>query len=157
MGMREGLEIFSPVDNAGRFTDEFCEGSFAGLSVLDEGNQAIIDHVSKRDVLLLEEKYNHKYPYDWRTKKPTIFRATEQVLRNRPYELGLGHALMMRDPYSSFVSEQWFASVEGFRDQALEAVRGVQWTPEAGEKRIFNMIEVSGLLEKYACAIGNCV
>uniref|UniRef100_A0A7S3EEK2 isoleucine--tRNA ligase n=3 Tax=Rhodosorus marinus TaxID=101924 RepID=A0A7S3EEK2_9RHOD len=113
VGMREGLEIFSPVDNAGRFTDEFCEGSFAGLSVLDEGNQAIIDHVSKRDVLLLEEKYNHKYPYDWRTKKPTIFRATEQ----------------------------WFASVEGFRDQALEAVRGVQWTPEAGEKRIFNMIE----------------
>lgn len=43
----------------------------------------------------------HKYPYDWRTKKPTIFRATEQ----------------------------WFASVEGFRQTALEAIRSVQWVP----------------------------
>jgi hypothetical protein len=24
--------------------------------------------------LLTEESYEHKYPYDWRTKKPTIFR-----------------------------------------------------------------------------------
>ena len=44
----------------------------------------------------------HKYPYDWRTKKPTIFRATEQ----------------------------WFASVEGFRQAALEAIRSVQWVPQ---------------------------
>lgn len=43
----------------------------------------------------------HKYPYDWRTKKPTIFRATEQ----------------------------WFASVEGFRQDALDAINQVQWVP----------------------------
>lgn len=43
----------------------------------------------------------HKYPYDWRTKKPTIFRATEQ----------------------------WFASVEGFREAALEAIGKVEWVP----------------------------
>ena len=30
-------------------------------------------------VLLKEERYEHKYPYDWRTKKPTIFRATDQA------------------------------------------------------------------------------
>lgn len=30
-------------------------------------------------MLLMEERYEHKYPYDWRTKKPTIFRATDQV------------------------------------------------------------------------------
>lgn len=43
----------------------------------------------------------HKYPYDWRTDKPTIFRATEQ----------------------------WFASVDGFRDAALEAIKQVKWVP----------------------------
>jgi len=35
-------------------------------------------------VLLKEEKYEHKYPYDWRTKKPTIFRATDQVRSRMP-------------------------------------------------------------------------
>jgi isoleucyl-tRNA synthetase len=44
--------------------------------------------------LLLKEAYPHKYPYDWRTKKPTIFRATDQ----------------------------WFASVAGFRDAAMAAI-----------------------------------
>lgn len=43
----------------------------------------------------------HKYPYDWRTKKPTIFRATEQ----------------------------WFASVEGFREAAMDAIGRVKWVP----------------------------
>lgn len=52
-----------------------------------EGNAAVIEALSEAKVLLKEEQYAHKYPYDWRTKKPTIFRATSQ----------------------------WFASVEGFR------------------------------------------
>jgi len=43
----------------------------------------------------------HKYPYDWRTKKPTIFRATEQ----------------------------WFASVEGFREASMDAIGRVKWVP----------------------------
>ncbi|KAL4446248.1 hypothetical protein ABPG77_003055 [Micractinium sp. CCAP 211/92] len=90
VGQRYGLPLLSPVDDAGVFTEE--AGPFAGLQALAEAG-----------VLLLEEKYAHKYPYDWRTKKPTIFRATDQ----------------------------WFASVEGFRSTALEAIRGVHWIPAA--------------------------
>jgi hypothetical protein len=52
-----------------------------------EGNAAVVEALAEAGVLLKEEQYAHKYPYDWRTKKPTIFRATSQ----------------------------WFASVEGFR------------------------------------------
>lgn len=48
--------------------------------------------------LLAKEPYSHKYPYDWRTKKPTIFRATDQ----------------------------WFASVDRFRDVALDAIGKVK-------------------------------
>ena len=53
----------------------------------------VIAALSEKGVLLREEAYEHKYPYDWRTKKPTIFRATAQ----------------------------WFVSVDGFREAALKA------------------------------------
>jgi isoleucyl-tRNA synthetase len=92
-GLKNGLELLSPVDDVGKFTIEAGE-RFAGMSVLDEGNTAVIEALEQVGALLLAEDYPHKYPYDWRTKKPTIFRATDQ----------------------------WFASLEGFRDQALEAI-----------------------------------
>ncbi|MDX2229431.1 MAG: isoleucine--tRNA ligase [Leptolyngbyaceae cyanobacterium bins.349] len=110
VGMRYGLPILAPVDDDGNFTSE--AGPFAGLNVLGEGNQAVITALQAAGALLKEEPYQHKYPYDWRTKKPTIFRATEQ----------------------------WFASVEGFRDDALKAIADVRWIPAQGENRITPMV-----------------
>ncbi|MEM6613022.1 MAG: isoleucine--tRNA ligase, partial [Cyanobacteria bacterium P01_C01_bin.72] len=116
-GQKYGLPLLSPVDDGGRFTEE--AGKFAGLQVVakgnekvSQGNQAIIDALTEAGALLKHEEYAHKYPYDWRTGKPTIFRATEQ----------------------------WFASVEGFRDQALKAITDVTWIPAQGEKRITPMV-----------------
>jgi isoleucyl-tRNA synthetase len=127
VGMRYGLPILAPVDYKGSFTAE--AGQFAGLKVVDEvakdkdgnitkvtpseGNQAVINALREAGSLLKAEPYQHKYPYDWRTKKPTIFRATEQ----------------------------WFASVEGFREVALKAIAGVQWIPAQGENRITPMVQ----------------
>lgn len=113
VGLREGLDLASPVDDAGRFTDEAAGGRFTGLPVLGEGNQAVLDALAESGALLAEEAYPHKYPYDWRSKKPTIFRATDQ----------------------------WFASIDGFRDAVLGAVDTVSWLPAAGEKRIRSMVE----------------
>ncbi|AFZ28738.1 Isoleucyl-tRNA synthetase [Gloeocapsa sp. PCC 7428] len=110
VGQRYGLPILAPVDADGNFTAE--AGQFAGLNVLGDGNAAVIDALSAAGALLKEEPYVHKYPYDWRTKKPTIFRATEQ----------------------------WFASVEGFRDAALKAISEVKWIPAIGENRITAMV-----------------
>jgi isoleucyl-tRNA synthetase len=110
VGMRYGLPILAPVDDGGNFTPE--AGQFAGLNVLGEGNTAVIEAMQAAGALLKEEPYGHKYPYDWRTKKPTIFRATEQ----------------------------WFASVEGFRDAALGAIADVTWIPAQGENRITPMV-----------------
>ncbi len=59
----------------------------------------MVDALDEAGALLKAKDYGHKYPYDWRTKKPTIFRATDQ----------------------------WFASVEGFREKALEAVDSVSF------------------------------
>ncbi|MCP2727706.1 isoleucine--tRNA ligase [Limnofasciculus baicalensis] len=110
VGQRYGLPILSPVDENGNFTQE--AGQFAGLNVLKDANEAIIEALKAAGSFLKEEAYNHKYPYDWRTKKPTIFRATAQ----------------------------WFASVAGFRDAALKAIANVQWIPAQGENRITPMV-----------------
>ncbi len=126
VGKRYGLAVLAPVDGTGRFTEE--AGQFVGLKVADEvsydqdgklqsikiseGNQAVITALQEAGCLLKHEPYSHKYPYDWRTKKPTIFRATEQ----------------------------WFASVAGFRDEALQAIEQVQWIPAQGKNRIRPMV-----------------
>lgn len=111
VGQKYGLPLLSPVNDAGVFTQE--AGQFAGLKVQSDGTAAVIDALQEEGVLLLEEEYAHRYPYDWRTKKPTIFRATDQ----------------------------WFASVEGFRDSALNAIKTVNWFPASGENRITAMTE----------------
>ncbi len=110
VGQRYGLPVLCPVDERGDMTAE--AGPFAGLNVLKDANPAVIQALEKAGSLLKQEPYVHKYPYDWRTKKPTIFRATEQ----------------------------WFASVEGFREEALQAIKTVKWIPVQGENRITPMV-----------------
>lgn len=110
VGQRYGLPIYSPVDANGIYTHEV--GEFAGLNVLGDANPKVIAALDAAGALLKQEPYVHKYPYDWRTKKPTIFRATEQ----------------------------WFASVEGFREEALKAIQEVRWIPAQGENRITAMV-----------------
>ena len=75
IGKRYGLEIYCPVDNAGRFTPEVEH--FAGLSVF-EANPKIVEFMRERGVLLFTENYDHRYPHCWRCKNPVIFRATPQ-------------------------------------------------------------------------------
>lgn len=114
-GLKEGLPLLSPVNDLGCFTDEAGE-RFKGLSVLGDGNTAVIEALEETGTLIKAEDYGHKYPYDWRTKKPTIFRATEQ----------------------------WFASVSTFREQALNAIDQVKWIPAVGKNRIVGMTESRG-------------
>ncbi|KAL4178408.1 hypothetical protein KRP22_003329 [Phytophthora ramorum] len=73
----EHPDILCPVDADGCFTAEAGHG-LAGLSVLDEGNMAVIDLLKNSGNLLSIGEYHHRYPYDWRTKKPVILRATAQ-------------------------------------------------------------------------------
>lgn len=113
--MKYGLELLSPVDDVGKFTIEAGE-RFVGMKVLEEGNLAIIDALTETGSLIKAEDYAHKYPYDWRTKKPTIFRSTDQ----------------------------WFASVEGFRDNALDAIDTVRWVPDVGKNRITSFVSGRG-------------
>jgi isoleucyl-tRNA synthetase len=113
-GRKYNLPVLCPVDEAGTLTAE--AGPFAGTNVLKDANPAIIAALESSGLLLKQERYEHRYPYDWRTKKPTIFRATEQ----------------------------WFASVEGFRQAALDAIAAVEWLPASGRNRIEAMVSERG-------------
>lgn len=86
-------------------------GIFAGQFYLD-GNKAVLEELKRRGHLLQYATFQHSYPHCWRCKKPILFRATEQ----------------------------WFASIDGFRREALAAIRQVRWIPEWGEERIYNMV-----------------
>ena len=115
VGLAHGLPLLSPVDDMGCFTDD-AGSRFAGLDVLGSGNTEVITALQETGSLIKAEDYAHKYPYDWRTKKPTIFRATEQ----------------------------WFASVSTFRDDALHAINEVEWIPASGKNRIISMTQNRG-------------
>ena len=90
-------------------------GIFAGMRY-NKSNDAIIEHLNEQGNLIKLEEINHSYPHCWRCKNPIIYRA----------------------------ADQWFASVEGFRQKVLEAIETVKWFPEWGEERIRKMIADRG-------------
>ena len=73
-----------------------------------KSDKEIIKWLDEHGLLLASEVINHSYPHCWRCKKPVIFRATSQ----------------------------WFASVDGFRKETLDAIKTVKWYPAWGEERI---------------------
>ena len=87
-------------------------GPFAGM-YYEKSNKAIIEWLEEKGYLLQKEELVHSYPHCWRCKNPIIFRATDQ----------------------------WFASVDGFRNETLEAIKKVKWVPAWGEERITSMVK----------------
>lgn len=113
VGKTYNLEVLSPLDHTGTFTEE--AGQFAGIKA-DVANKLITEELDKLGLLLNLSFINHQYPHCWRCKSPTMFRATEQ----------------------------WFASIDGFRQEALEAINKVKFIPSWGRDRIYNMIADRG-------------
>lgn len=113
IGKRYGLDVLCPVDDLGKFTAE--APGFEGM-FYEKGNKAVIEKLEEGGRLLKMTQITHQYPHDWRTKKPVIFRATEQ----------------------------WFASVDKFREAMLEEIKQIKWTPNWGEIRLHNMIADRG-------------
>ena len=103
-----GIEPLSPVNDKGVLTED--APGFEGL-FYDSANKPITEKLEEVGALLDLEFITHSYPHDWRTKKPTIIRATAQ----------------------------WFASIKDFRDNIIDSIKEVNWYPKWGETRIHNM------------------
>ncbi len=111
-GLRYGLDVYSPVNDYGKFTDEVPE--FAGMKVFD-ANAPIIELLQARNALVASEDIEHSYPHCWRCKRPVLFRATAQW----------------------FIS----MDRKGLRKEALENINEVKWIPSWGRERIYGMVE----------------
>lgn len=112
LGVKYNLEIYSPVDDYGKFTEAVPE--FKGQYVF-KANIGIIDLLKDKQALLHEEKVTHSYPHCWRCKKPVIFRATEQW----------------------FISME----KNDLRQNALNEIKKTRWIPAWGLDRIKGMVE----------------
>lgn len=88
---------------------------YVGMKV-DAANEHILKDLDSAGLLVHTSKIKHSYPHCWRCKQPIIFRATEQ----------------------------WFASIDGFRQAALDEIDKVKWIPHWGKDRIYSMIADRG-------------
>jgi isoleucyl-tRNA synthetase len=75
IGRRYGLDIFSPLDSAGKFTHE--AGEYEGM-LARESNKRIIEDLDSNGALIHAGKIRHRYPHCWRCKTPLVFMTTDQ-------------------------------------------------------------------------------
>ncbi|SCU36490.1 isoleucine-tRNA ligase [Mammaliicoccus lentus] len=113
IGQKYDLGVISPIDDKGVFTEE--AGEFAG-QFYDKANKTITEKLDEVGALLKLSFFSHSYPHDWRTKKPVIFRATEQ----------------------------WFASISKVRQDILDAIETTKFKIDWGKTRLYNMIRDRG-------------
>ena len=111
-GQQNGLDVLSPVDDEGHFTEEVGLAELVGMHVFKSNNR-IIEILTESGHLLGQEEYKHSYPHCWRSKTPIIFRAVEQ----------------------------FFISLDTLRGQALEEIDKVKWMPAWGRNRIYGTVE----------------
>ncbi len=111
-GKKYGLDILSPVDKAGRFTDEVP--GYEGKTIF-ESNTPIVKQLEDGGALLAKARIEHSYPFCWRCKQPLIFRATEQWFLD--------------------------VDKKDLRKKALDEIEHVRWVPSWGKQRIHNMVE----------------
>jgi len=136
------LEIYCPVDHAGRFMGEVEH--WAGESIFD-ANPKIVEFLRESGALLYSEKYNHRYPHCWRCKNPVIFRATPQWFISMDDVTPPVPAAVRGAPRSPDWSagrtpdSQRDAGVTPLRDAALKEIEKVKWHPAWGEDRMRNM------------------
>jgi isoleucyl-tRNA synthetase len=137
IGKRYGLEIYCPVDNAGRFTPEVEH--FAGQRVFD-ANDPIVEFMHERGVLLFSEKYDHRYPHCWRCKNPVIFRATPQwfIAMDQAHRDLVEKDEDGRDR-SNFTDNLPETPATSLRAAALAEIERVKWIPGWGVDRMRNM------------------
>ena len=114
---RGAVTVSAPVDDAGYFSAAAAPkqpDALLGLDVFGAGNKKVLELLDTSKLLLAKHSYKHRYPYDWRTKKPVMIRATAQ----------------------------WFADVSSLRDSALVSIEKL-WrpVPESGRARLASFVK----------------
>ena len=99
------------LDEQGEFTAD-APSFLKGTSIFSGASESILEYLKCTGNFLSSNYYTHRYPYDWRTKKPVIQRATRQ----------------------------WFASISSILPQLENALEGVKFIPESGKDKMLAML-----------------
>ena len=111
--LAHGIAPFSPVDGCGRFTADAPVVELHGQQVTAEGTDTVLRLLAGAGALAhLQHRFVHRYPYDWRTGRPVIVRATAQ----------------------------WFADAEALKADAVAALDGVHFVPAAAQARLASFV-----------------
>lgn len=114
LGIKNGLEIYSPVSPAGVYTEGISLSELLGMKVQD-GQWAVLKKLSELGTLFVKKNMKHPYPHCWRCQNGLIFRATNQ----------------------------WFCdlSKNDLRQTALGAIDTIKMYPETGANRLKASVE----------------
>eukprot|EP00040_Diaphanoeca_grandis_P028312 m.163756 g.163756 ORF g.163756 m.163756 type:complete len:1026 (-) comp31304_c1_seq1:167-3244(-) len=109
---KQGISIEEVlVNDYGKFSAAVGNG-LVGLECLTKGNDAVIALLKEKKLLAAVADYEHRYPYDWRTRKPVMLRATDQ----------------------------WFLDLTTVAPKAQAALDQVWMLPESGKNRLQAML-----------------
>ncbi|KAL1744261.1 tRNA synthetases class I-domain-containing protein [Schizophyllum fasciatum] len=106
--MARDAKLICHVDADGKFNDETPHGDLVGKEVLQDGSESMVALLRGRGQLVKDQWIKHRYPYDWKTKKPVIVTATSQ----------------------------WFANLEDIKGRSISAVEDVSFVPAQSRNRL---------------------
>ncbi|XP_012524598.2 isoleucine--tRNA ligase, mitochondrial [Monomorium pharaonis] len=120
IAIENNISILSLIDDDGHFTKEAGD-EFSGLDVLNDGADKVLQHIGE-DVLHTD-MITHSYPYDWRTKKPVIIRA----------------------------SHQWFIDLKSIKEKAIDSIANIRIYPEQNRTSYLNALIAQVKQRPYWC------
>ena len=148
LGRQNGLPIYSPVDDDGKFAytndlpiEAQMPKEMVGKSILEkhgksDANEAVLHELRARHALLHQENYHHSYPHCWRSKTPIIFRAMDQ------WFIKIDHvAADVKTRTDAPASDRALTSAATFRQEALAEIDRVKWIPDWGVNRIKGAVQ----------------
>ncbi|KAG1738733.1 tRNA synthetases class I-domain-containing protein [Suillus lakei] len=120
LGLLQGsTDIICHVDDAGKFSPDVAHvvgeeaaQTLVGQEVLQGGSKAVVELLESTGSLVKVQRIKHRYPYDWKTGEPIIVTATSQ----------------------------WFANLDGIKDDALHALQDVQFYPPSSRNRLESFV-----------------
>ncbi len=114
LGVKNGLEIYSPITPDGAYDEGIYPASLKGMKV-SQGQDWVLEALFNEGKLFYKTTLVHSYPFCWRSHTPLIFRATKQ----------------------------WFFNLQhnGVKERAVEAVDGITFMPPAGRNFLRATVE----------------
>lgn len=107
-----GIDVYCPINQYGKFDEQIKDEELLNL-FYEKSNPIIMERLKEKNLLLFSEKIKHSVSHDWRTKKPVMYRATEQ----------------------------WFISLDKSKDLLKNQIDKITTYPSKSKSRLLSMVD----------------